>query len=69
MWAGIGVGAAITGLVALLANNSSDDPTVIKAVIVIWAVLAIAGVGTALVRRYRLVRRYGGQEQGQGHSG
>jgi hypothetical protein len=68
VWAGIGIGATITGLVALLANNDSDNPAVIKAVIVIWAVLAIAGVGTALVRRYRLVRRYGGQEQGQSQS-
>jgi anti-sigma-K factor RskA len=69
VWAGIGVGAAITGLVALLANNGSGDNTVVDAVIVIWAVLAIAGVSTAVVRRYRLVRRYGSQGQGQGHSG
>jgi hypothetical protein len=69
VWAGIAVGSAITGLVALLANKGSGDNTVIDAVIVIWAVLAIAGVGTSVVRRYRLVRRYGSQERGQGHSG
>jgi amino acid transporter len=59
MWTGaaIGVtfGAAITGLVALIANHGSH--AVSRAVIVAWAILAIAGLGTALVRRYLSLRR------------
>ncbi|HEX3490929.1 MAG TPA: hypothetical protein VHU92_16390 [Streptosporangiaceae bacterium] len=64
MWAGIGIGATLTGLVAMMANRGSYSNTVTDAVIVIWAVLAIAGLGTAAVRRYRLVRRHGSQEHG-----
>ena len=59
MWTGaaigVTIGAAITGFMALIANHGSH--AVGHAVIVAWIVLAIAGLGTALVRRYRYLSR------------
>jgi hypothetical protein len=57
MWTGaaIGVttGAVITGLVAMIANYGNNTNAVSHAVIVIWGILAVAGLATALVRRYK----------------
>ncbi len=54
MWTGaaIGVttGAAITGLVAMIANHGNNTNAVSHAVIVIWGILAVAGLAAALVR-------------------
>jgi hypothetical protein len=48
---GVGVGAGITGLVALFANTGNESNAVVAAVIAVWVILAVAGLGTALVRR------------------
>jgi hypothetical protein len=57
MWTGaaIGVttGAVITGLVAMIANYGNNTNAVSHAVIVIWGILAVADLATALVRRYK----------------
>lgn len=52
MWVGLGVGAAVTGLVAMVANGGQSQ-TLVPAVITIWLILAVTGVGTMLVRKYR----------------
>jgi hypothetical protein len=55
-WIGAGVGAGITGLVAMIANNANmgaNRGAVVTAVIWVWAVLAIAALGAAFARRYR----------------
>ncbi len=56
MWTGaaigVTVGAAITGLVALIASEGYNSSAVSHAVIVIWVIMAIAGLATALVRRH-----------------
>jgi hypothetical protein len=52
-WAGAGVGAGITGLVALIADSGSQSKAVIAAVIAVWAILAVACLGAAAVRWYR----------------
>jgi len=52
-WAGAGIGAGITGLVALIADSGSQSKAVTAAVIAIWAILAVACLGTAAVRWYR----------------
>ena len=60
MWAGAGIGAGITGLVAMIADDGSQSKAVIAAVITVWVILAVAGLGTAAVRWYqaqRLTRR------------
>jgi hypothetical protein len=56
VWTGAGVGAGITGLVAIIANNGNSGPNstaVVSAVIWAWVVLAIAALGVAYVRRRR----------------
>jgi hypothetical protein len=50
MWTGAGIGAGITGLVAMIANSGSQSKAVIVAVVMVWVILAIAGLGTAAVR-------------------
>lgn len=52
---GAGIGAGITGLVAIIAVHGSK--TVVAAMITIWVVLAVAGLGTAVVNKYRNTRR------------
>jgi hypothetical protein len=69
LFAGVGVGAGITGIVAMIASvnespvraaclpsgvcsRASSFP-VMSWVIAVWFVLAVAGLGTALVRMYR----------------
>jgi hypothetical protein len=52
-WAGAGIGAGITGLVALIADSGSPSKAVTAAVIAVWAILAVACLGTAAVRWYR----------------
>jgi hypothetical protein len=56
MWIGAGVGAGITGLVAVIANydnTGTNSGAVVTAVIWVWVILAIAAVGAAVVRNYR----------------
>jgi ParE toxin of type II toxin-antitoxin system, parDE len=45
-------GGAITGLVAVIANGGRSQ-TLVPAVITIWLILAVTGLGTMLVRKYR----------------
>lgn len=55
-WIGAGVGAGITGVVAIIANSANtgtNSKAVVTAVIWVWAILAVAAVGAAVVRRYR----------------
>jgi carbon monoxide dehydrogenase subunit G len=55
-WIGAGVGAGITGLVAVIANHDNtgtNSGAVITAVIWVWVVLTVAAVGAAVVRKYR----------------
>jgi hypothetical protein len=52
LWTGLGVGAGVTGLIAIIANGNGS-PYVLPWVIAIWVILAVAGLGTAAVRRYR----------------
>jgi hypothetical protein len=52
-WAGAGIGAGITGLVALIADSGSQSKAVTAAVIAVWAILAAVCLGTAAVRWYR----------------
>ena len=56
VWIGAGVGAGLTGLVAIVANNANTGTNagaVVTAVIWVWVALGIAALGTAFVRRYR----------------
>jgi len=56
MWIGAGVGAGLTGIVAVLANaanTGTNSGAVVTAVIWVWVILSIAAAGTAVVRRYR----------------
>jgi hypothetical protein len=50
--AGAAVGAGVTGLAAILARNGASGATV-KSVIWIWLVLAVVGLGSVLLRKYR----------------
>jgi hypothetical protein len=52
-WAGAGVGAGITGLVALIADSGDQSKSVTAAVITVWVILAVACLGAAAVRWYR----------------
>jgi hypothetical protein len=56
-WAGAGIGAGITGLVALIADSGSQTKAVTAAVIAVRAILAVACLGTAAVRWYRSQER------------
>src|ERR1700687_3193522 len=49
-WAGAGISAGITGLAALIADSGSQSKAVTAAVIAVWAILAVACLGTAAVR-------------------
>jgi hypothetical protein len=53
MWVGAGVGAGVTGIVAMLASHGSNPSDVIPWVIAIWVILAVAGLGRTLIRQYR----------------
>jgi hypothetical protein len=56
MWIGTGVGAVITGLVAVIANHDNtgtNSGAVVTAVIWVWVILAVAAAGAAVVRKYR----------------
>jgi hypothetical protein len=44
-------GAGITGLVAIIAEHGSK--TVVAAMITVWVILAVAGLGTVLLHKYR----------------
>jgi hypothetical protein len=52
-WAGAGVGAGLTGLVALIADSGSQSKAVTAAVIAVWVILAVAVLAAAGVRWYR----------------
>ena len=47
------IGAGLTGLVTLIADSNSQSKNVTAAVISVWAILAVACLGTAAVRWYR----------------
>jgi hypothetical protein len=56
IWIGAGVGAAITGLVAVIANHANtgtNSGAVVTAVLWVWVILAIAAGGAAVFRKYR----------------
>jgi hypothetical protein len=56
MWIGAGVGAGLTGIVAVIANANNtgiNSGAVVTAVIWVWVILAIAAGGAAFVRWYR----------------
>ncbi len=48
---GAGIGAGLTGFVAIIGEHVSKH--VGFAVIIVWVILAVAGLGTAAVNRYR----------------
>jgi hypothetical protein len=52
---GIAIGAGITGLVAIL--NEHGDKHTVGPILVIWVILAIAGLGVAIANRYRNMGR------------
>jgi hypothetical protein len=54
-WTGTGIGAGLTGLTAILAHRDGNRAAAL--VIVVWAILAIVGLGTTLVRKYRSALR------------
>ena len=47
-----GHSASVTGLVAMVANGGRSQ-ILVPAVITIWLILAVTGLGTMLVRKYR----------------
>jgi len=51
LFLGAGIGAGLTGFMAIVAEHGSKH--VGYAVIMVWVVLAVAGLGTAAVNRYR----------------
>jgi VIT1/CCC1 family predicted Fe2+/Mn2+ transporter len=51
LFLGAGIGAGLTGLVSVVAEHGSKH--VLTAVIVVWIILAVVGLGTAVVSRYR----------------
>jgi hypothetical protein len=56
LWTGVAIGAALTGFMAMLGNHGPHG-AVEKAVVVAWLILVVAGLGTALVRRYQHLSR------------
>jgi hypothetical protein len=52
---GAGIGAGITGLVAIIAEHGNKH--VVLPIIIIWVILAVAGLGAAVVNRYRIIQR------------
>lgn len=51
LFLGAGIGAGLTGFVAIMVEHVSKH--VGYAVIIVWVILAVAGLGTAVVNRYR----------------
>ncbi len=51
---GTAIGAGITGLVAIIAEHGNKGMVV--PVLVIWVIVAVAALGTAVVNRYRNIR-------------
>ena len=51
LFLGAGIGALLTGLVDVIAEHGSKH--VLRAVIAVWVILAVVGLGTAVVSRYR----------------
>jgi hypothetical protein len=51
LFVGAGIGAGLTGFVAIIVEHVSRH--VGLAVILVWVILAVAGLGTAAVNRYR----------------
>lgn len=51
LFIGAGIGAGLTGLVSLIGSHGSGHAG--PAVILVWIILAIAGLGTAAVSKYR----------------
>ena len=54
-WMGAGVGAGITGLLAIIASHGNKH--VVGLMITVWVILAVVGLGAAAVSRYRIARR------------
>jgi hypothetical protein len=52
---GLGIGVGITGLVAIIAEHGNKGMVV--PMLVIWVIVAVAGLGAAVVNRYRSIRR------------
>jgi len=52
---GAGIGAGITGLVAIIAEHGNKS--MVAPMLVIWVIVAVAGLGAAVVNRYRNIRR------------
>jgi hypothetical protein len=52
---GTGIGAGITGLVAVIAGHGSKS--MVAPMLVIWVIVAVAALGAAAVSRYRATRR------------
>ena len=63
IWTGVGIGtgfgAGITGIVAVIANAGNHTDSVVAAVVAVWVIMALAGLGTVtvLARKYRSPRR------------
>lgn len=55
LWVGAGIGAGVTGLLAIIATHGSKS--VLAPMLVVWVILAVAGLSTAAVNRYRSTRR------------
>jgi hypothetical protein len=51
---GLGIGAGITGLVAIIAEHGSKS--MVAPMLVIWVIVAVAALGAAVVNRYRNIR-------------
>jgi hypothetical protein len=52
---GAGIGAGITGLVAIVAEHGNKG--IVAPMLVIWVIVAVAALGAAAVNRYRNIRR------------
>jgi VIT1/CCC1 family predicted Fe2+/Mn2+ transporter len=52
LFLGAGIGAGLTGLIAVLADGGSKHVAA-AAVVTVWVILAVAGLGTAVVNKYR----------------
>jgi VIT1/CCC1 family predicted Fe2+/Mn2+ transporter len=51
LFVGAGIGSVLTGFMAVIAEHGSKH--VLTAVLIVWVILAVAGLGTAVVTRYR----------------
>ena len=52
MWAGIGIGAGVTGLLAIK-FDANATPNFAEWIILIWGLFVVAWLGTTLVRKSR----------------